>query len=113
MMGHVILGFGCGLMLMLVAADGGEGGRRYFRIIYDYEVAAQCGYVSEAVENAFRIGRDDEAARTGLGTEPLRRLRIKAIVAAAREYDNRGLGGYRAWCATEGREGVGLLRSAR
>jgi len=112
-MSRAIPGIGLALALMPAVADADDG-RRYFQIVYDYEVAAQCGFVSNAVENAFRNNRDNEARRIGLGKEALRRLRIKAIVAADREYDNRGLGGYRAWCASEGRDGVErLLREAR
>ena len=36
----------------------------------------------------------------------IERLRLAAIVAADREYDNRGLGGYRPWCLGEGVAGV-------
>ena len=40
--------------------------------------------------------------RSGLDAESARRLRIKGWIAADKEWSNRGLGGFRAWCREEG-----------
>ena len=45
-----------------------------------------------------------------LDGEALRRLRIQAYAAAAREWSNRGLGGNKAWGADEGREAADYLQ---
>ncbi len=88
-------------------------GEAYTALIYDHEVAAHCGLRTPRVRQAFHAARDRLAARSGLDAAHLKRLRLKAIVAADREYDDRGLGGYRQWCAAEGRDGVKrILRSA-
>ena len=105
----VLARLGAGLALAMLVSDPHGDGRRYFRIAYDYEVAAQCGLVSEAVERGYRANLAAAGDASGLDDEALRQLRIRAIVAAAQEYDNRGLGGYRAWCADEGRAGVERL----
>jgi hypothetical protein len=74
----------------------------YYDLHYAYEVAAYCGLAAADVERAFRAAREMLAARSGLDADALKRLRLRAIVAAAREYQNRGLGGYRPWCRREG-----------
>jgi hypothetical protein len=72
-------------------------------------VAAHCGLASAPVREAYLSARAREGRRSGLHEDVLRRLRIDAIVAAEREYQNRGLGGHRAWCAGEARDGVRRL----
>jgi hypothetical protein len=94
------------------AADGSAtDAERYERLTYDHEVAAQCGLLSGAVRQAYRRQRDALAARSGLGPDALKRRRLAAIVAAMREYDNRGLGGHRAWCDGDGAAGTGRILS--
>lgn len=84
----------------------------YAQLTYDHEVAAHCGLLTPAVAAAYRQTRNRLEAVSALPPETLRNLRIKAIAAAAREYDNRGLGGHRGWCAGEGAAGVArILRS--
>ena len=68
---------------------------------------------TRASSNRVRRNRNSAAAVSGLDAKALRRLRIRAIVAADLEYDNRDLGCYRAWCATEGRAGVARLLKER
>ena len=69
---------------------------------YEIEVAGYCGLVSDAVAAGFRrqLGRilgDADVAR-----ETLDAIRGKAWQAAHWEWQNRGLGGFRAWCRNEG-----------
>lgn len=82
---------------------------RYERLTYDYEVAAYCGLLTRAVETVYRRKRQDLETASGASTEVLRQLRLRALAGAAREYDNRGLGGHRAWCNAEGRAGVARI----
>lgn len=84
---------------------------RYEHLVYDHEVAAQCGLLSGEVRSAFRGQRDRLAAESGLGEDGLKTRRLAAIVAAMQEYDNRGLGGHRAWCDGDGRAGVARILS--
>ncbi len=85
-------------------AVAGNNTQSYYDLHYAYEVASHCGLVSAEVEAAFRVGRMRLAAGAGVDAAAIKALRISAIVAAGREYQNRGLGGYRAWCAGEGRD---------
>ena len=80
--------------------------------MYDHEVASECGLLTAPVRQAFRRARDDVAARSGLDSAALKTLRLSAIVRAMREYDNRGLGGYRAWCDGDGKDGVARIIAA-
>ena len=78
----------------------------YFQLHYDYEVATHCGRVSPEVERAFRVKRADADDTSHMDVSTRKALRIRAYAEAAREYDNRGLGGHRAWCDTDGAVGV-------
>jgi len=100
------------LMALVAAPAAGAPGHAYYRLTYDYEVAAQCGLASAAVHDAYLAARAREGERTGLDDQALKALRIRAIVDAEREYHDRGLGGHRAWCAGEARDGVGRLLDA-
>ena len=70
---------------------------------YDFEVAGYCGLVSDAVGAGFR----DEVRRITAGVsipqETLNTVRGNAWKAAHWEWQDRGLGGYKAWCRDEGR----------
>ncbi len=98
-----------GLAVALLSPASESLEERYFQIMYDYEVAAQCGLVSVTVERSFRVALERAERSTGLDAEALRRIRIRAIVASDQEYDNRGLGGHRSWCRNDGTEGVQRL----
>ena len=84
-------------------------GRFYFRAVYDFEVALHCGLVDQRLARAYHGARTQTAKQSSLSKEALRRLRLRAMVAADLEYDNRSLGGHRQWCAGEGRRGVARL----
>ncbi len=103
------------IALMLPAAVGAAphhgSGQSYFQLHYDYEVAGICGLLSLASERGFERERPLAAVRSGLDEAALRRLRILAYAAAAREWSNRGLGGNRAWCQGEGQAAAAKLKS--
>lgn len=71
-------------------------------IFYDFEVAGYCGLVSNSVGQGFRREANRLIERDGLDTETVNRLRGEAWQAAHAEWQNRGLGGFRNWCRTEG-----------
>jgi hypothetical protein len=96
-----------GLLVSTPVAGGVEGA--YAALIYDFEVAMICGLVNGDIAEAYRQTRGDLEQSSALSTEELRRIRIRAMAAAEREYDNRGLGGHRPWCQGEGRDGVGRI----
>jgi len=95
--------------LLVSTPVAGVVGDDYATLIYDFEVAMICGLVDADVAGAYRQTRGDLERNSALSTEELRRVRIQAMAAADREYDNRGLGGHRPWCKNEGRAGVSRI----
>lgn len=70
---------------------------------YAFEVAGYCSLVTHAVAAGFqrrvaRILEDSDVDR-----ETLDAVRGEAWQAAHWEWQNRGLGGFRGWCRSEGR----------
>ncbi len=71
-------------------------------MFYDFEVAGYCGLVTNAVGRGFRRQANRLIERDGLDREMVNQLRGDAWQAAHAEWQNRGLGGFRNWCRTEG-----------
>ncbi len=78
----------------------------YYRLNYDFEVAQFCGLVGKKLHDAFWAKRKALEAASDLPPEALRKIRVGAMADADREYQNRGLGGYKPWCGNEGAAGV-------
>ncbi len=94
-----------GLLLLLSSAAAAEPAGNFpelSRVFYDFEVAGYCGLVTNAVGHGFRRQAEGLIQRDGLDRETLNRLRGDAWQAAHAEWQNRGLGGFRNWCRTEG-----------
>ena len=76
---------------------------------YLREVAIYCGLLSASAEAVFKT-RIRRLIKLGDLTEQQhQRLRMQAWTAADREWSNRGLGGFRGWCRTEGRSAQHLF----
>lgn len=73
-------------------------------VVYDYAVTSYCGVLSPEAEAGFRVELAELTARSGLNDEAVKAQRIAGWVAADKEWSNRGLGGFRGWCQTEGQE---------
>jgi hypothetical protein len=70
---------------------------------YEYEVAGYCSLITAGVAAGFerqvaRVLGDAEVDQATID-----RVRGEAWQAAHWEWQNRGLGGFRAWCRNEGR----------
>jgi len=78
----------------------------YAQAFYAFSVAQQCGLVTPRAEAGFMALERRLAAEEGLEGDGLMNARIAGGIAFATEYQNRGLGGARGWCRTEGREAV-------
>jgi hypothetical protein len=94
-----------GLLLLLSTATAAEPAGNYSelsRVFYDFEVASYCALVTHDVGNGFRREADRLIRRDGLDRETVNQLRGDAWQAAHAEWQNRGLGGFRNWCRTEG-----------
>jgi len=72
------------------------------RSYYDMAVCEYCGFVSAEIVNGHQREVADLVARDSLDDARHRAVRIHAWTAADLEYGNRGLGGFRNWCRTEG-----------
>ncbi len=72
------------------------------QIAYMYGVVEYCGLTSAEVFDGYLRETSYVRRRDGI-TDPVARwLRIRGLTAADLEYGDRGLGGYRNWCRTEG-----------
>jgi hypothetical protein len=72
------------------------------QIAYMYGVVEYCGLNSADVFDGYMRQTSYVRRRDGI-TDPVARwLRIRGLTAADLEYGDRGLGGYRNWCRTEG-----------
>ena len=69
---------------------------------YDISVCEYCGLVTADVADGFRREVADLVARDVMSPDQDREVRLHAWTAADLEYGNRGLGGFRNWCKTEG-----------
>ena len=72
------------------------------QVAYKYGVVEYCGLNSAEVFDGYLRETSYVRRRDGI-TDPVARwLRIRGLTAADLEYGDRGLGGYRNWCRTEG-----------
>lgn len=75
-------------------------------------VAQQCGLATPRAEAGFAAVERRLIAEEGLDEDGVRNARNAAGIAFAMEYQNRGLGGSRPWCRTEGAEAVRRFEAA-
>ena len=73
---------------------------------YDYGVAVYCSLVDARVAAGFERERQRIIARDGLDEAEIRVARMHGWTEVELEWDNRGLGGFRGWCKTEGKAAV-------
>ncbi len=72
------------------------------QIAYMYGVVEYCGLNSAEVFDGYLRETNYVRRRDGI-TDPVARwLLIRGLTAADLDYGDRGLGGYRNWCRTEG-----------
>jgi len=84
------------------APASGPGLRIIYRSYYDAEILGYCGFGGAAAVAGHRREVSDAVADYGVPRAALEQTRMRAWADAYREWQNRGLGGFRAWCATEG-----------
>ena len=69
---------------------------------YDLEVAGYCGLATDAVGKGFRAERDHIMRVRGIDDASMQQARMQGWKEAYLEWQNRGLGGFKGWCRTEG-----------
>jgi len=73
-----------------------------FGAYYEFEVAQTCGLATPEARRGFARAIADLLAARPYSELRHRRLRHRAWIEAEWEWHNRGLGGNRAWCETDG-----------
>ena len=91
----------------LAANHEGEGSRTLRHVVYDLGVTSYCNLLTPEVEAGYHREIARLTERTGLNEEDAKALRIAGWVDADQEWGNRGLGGFRAWCETDGLAAAG------
>ena len=86
----------------LVAGHEGEEARTLRQVVYDLGVTSYCNLLTPEVEAGYHREIARLTERGGLNEADAKALRIAGWVDADREWGNRGLGGFRAWCETDG-----------
>ena len=98
-LGLVLLALSAGAAL---AKEPDDPNIELYRAYYRYNVADYCGLVSDAVYGGYRQQIDHLIDRDALDEPWVRWLRIRGAIDAEIEFLNRGMGGYKPWCRSEG-----------
>ncbi|MDH3375993.1 MAG: hypothetical protein OEQ39_03375 [Gammaproteobacteria bacterium] len=72
------------------------------RAYYDLEVASYCGLTTERVQAGFVRESERLIKQNDIDQSGIEAARMQAWKEAYSEWDNRGLGGFRKWCSTDG-----------
>ncbi len=94
------------LASVLIAPQAWADEDHYYDLIYDYEVASFCGLISKNVHDKFWQKRRAIEVNSPRTDAHLTKARVRAMAAADLEFQNRGLGGYKPWCRSDGAAGI-------
>lgn len=86
----------------LAAGHEGQDARTLRNVVYDLGVTSYCNLLTPEVEAGYHREIARLTERADLNEADAKALRIAGWVDADREWSNRGLGGFRAWCETDG-----------
>lgn len=104
------------LCALLSAPAGGDGGvpgwNKLVYLIYRVEVTNYCGLTSERVLAGFHRHRHELLAEHALTAALIDSARAEAWNLAHKEWDNRGLGGFKRWCRLDAARYAGELADA-
>ena len=81
------------------------------RLHYDLEVASYCGLVNDKALNGFNHLLQQTIADENLTRKNIEEARMQAWKEAHWEWENRGLGGFKSWCANEVKAATRRLES--
>ena len=73
---------------------------------YDIGVIGYCGLGSAAVDQGYRRTVRRIIERDGIDKQGVNAAQSRAMTMVELEWDNRGLGGFRGWCRTDGENAV-------
>lgn len=95
-----------GLILTGASVAGPKPETPLEQVFYDIGVIGYCGLSGEAVAEGFRREVTRIVERDAIDKKDYNAARSRAITLVELEWDNRGLGGFRGWCRTEGETAV-------
>ena len=82
-------------------------------LVYKMEVLSYCGLIDNEISQDFKRQRDLIIERQNLTPEEVQNARIEGWKYGLAEWQNRGLGGFKNWCKTEGISIVDYFRNSR
>ena len=82
-------------------------------LVYKMEVLTYCGMIDDEISEGFKQLRDQIIAQQNLTPEEVQAARMEGWKFGHAEWQNRGLGGFRNWCKTDGKEIAGYFRNIR
>jgi len=83
-------------------ADGeAPGWNELVYLLYRVEVTNYCGLTTDSVIAGFHRHRDNLLATHNITAADIDTARAEAWRLAHKEWDNRGLGGFRGWCQND------------
>ena len=88
------------------SADGAMTAKRITQLYHAYYgigVADYCGLITWEVNDGYERQIHYFLLTADIDKETERRIRISGSIEADYQFDNHGLGGFRGWCARDGR----------
>ena len=86
------------------AVEKSAGWEELVDLYYKIEVINYCSLANQSVIDGFHKRHRVLLQKHSLNTAQIDQIRGEAWAAGHAEWDNRGLGGFRGWCKTEGKE---------
>ena len=80
-------------------------------LVYKMEVLNYCGLIDDEVSEGFKRRRDHIILSHNLTPEEVQNARMEGWKYGLAEWQNRGLGGFKNWCKTEGEEITAYFRN--
>ena len=80
-------------------------------LVYKTEVLNYCGLIDDEISEAFRRQRDHIIVSQNLTPEEVKSARMEGWKFGLAEWQNRGLGGFKNWCKTEGNKILEYFRN--
>lgn len=81
------------------------------QVLYDMGVIGYCGLSGDAVRAGFNRELERIIDHDSVDQRGLKDAQNRVLTMVEWEWDNRGLGGFRGWCKTEGESAVKRFQS--
>ena len=81
-------------------------------LVYKMEVLNYCGLIDDEISAGFKRHRDHIILSQNLTPEDVQNARTEGWKFGLAEWQNRGLGGFKNWCKTDGKEIAEYFRNS-